>query len=87
MTAISKNMYINKLDDMTNEYNNTYHGAIKTKPVNVKDNTYIDSNDEVHDKNPKFKVDDHLRICKYKNIFAKRYTPNWSEEDIIIEKS
>ena len=87
MTAISKNMYINKLDDMTKEYNNTYHGAIKTKPVNVKDNRYIDSNNEVNDKNPKFKVDDHLRICKYKNIFAKGYTPNWSEEDFLIEKS
>ena len=87
MTSKSKNVYINKLDDIINEYNNTYHGAIKTKPADVKDNTYIDSNKEVNDKNPKFKVDDHLRISKYKNIFAKGYTSNWSEEVPVIKKS
>ena len=87
MTSKSKNLYINKLDDVINGYNNTYHGAIETKPVDDKDNTYIDSNKEVNDKNPKFKVDDHLRISKYKNIFAKGYTPNWSEEVSVIKKS
>ena len=50
------------------------------KPVDVKDNTYIDFKKEVNDKDPKFKVDDHVRISNNKNIFAKRYTPNWSEE-------
>ena len=83
MTAISKNVYIDKLDDIVNEYNNTYHRTIKMKPVDVKDNPYIDSNKEVNDKDPKFKVDDHVRISKYKNIFTKGYTPNWSDVFII----
>ena len=56
MTSISKNMYINKLDDFVNEYSNTYHRAIKIKPVDVKNNTDIDSNKEVNDKDPKLKL-------------------------------
>ena len=80
MTAISKNVYSDKLDEILNEYNNTYHTTIKMKPVDVKDNTYIDFKKEVNDKDPKFKVGDHVRISKCKNIFAKGYTPNWSEE-------
>ena len=71
MTSISKNVYINKLDDIVNEYNNTYHRIIKMKPVNVKDNTYIDFEKEVNNKDSKFKVGDHLRISKFKNIFLK----------------
>ena len=86
MTAVSKNVYIDKLDDIVNEYNNTYHRTIKMKPIEVKDNTYIDSIKEVNDKDPKFKVGDHVRISKYKNIFAKGYMPNWSEEVFIISK-
>ena len=86
MTAISKNVYIDKLDDIVNEYNNTYHRTIKMKPVDVKDNTYIDFKKEVNDKDPKFKVGDHVRISKYKNIFAKGYTPNCSEEVFVISK-
>ena len=86
MTVISKNVYIDKLDDIVNEYNNTYHRTIKMKPVDVKDNTYIDFKKEVNDKDPKFKVGDHVRISEYKNIFAKRYTPNWSEEVFLVSK-
>ena len=86
MTAISKNVYIDKLDDIVNEYNNTYHRTIKMKPVDVKDNTYIDFKKEINNKDPKFKVGDHVRISKYKNIFAKGYTPNWSEEVFVIKK-
>ena len=56
------------------------------KPVDVKSNTRIDSNKEVNDNDPKFKVVDHVRISKYKNIFAKGYTPNWSEEVFVIKK-
>ena len=56
------------------------------KPVDVKDNTTIDFLKEVNDKNPKFKVSDHVRISKYKNVFAKAYTPNWSEEIFLISK-
>ena len=72
MTSVSKNMYINKLDDIMGEYNNTYHQTIKMKPIDVKDNTYLDSKKEVNNKDPKFKVGDHVKISKYKNIFAKR---------------
>ena len=66
MTSISKNVYIDKLDDMVNEYNNTYHRTIKMKPVEVKDNTYIDFKNEVNDKDPKFKVGYHVRTSKYR---------------------
>ena len=86
MTAISKNVYINKLDDIVNEYSNTYHRTIKMKPVDIKDNTYIDFEKEVIDKDPKFKVGDHVRISKNKNIFTKGYMPNWSEEVFVIKK-
>ena len=86
MTSVSKNVYIDKLDDLVNEYNNTYHRTIKMKPIYVKDNTYINIDKEVNDKDPKFKVGDHVRISKYKNIFAKGYTPNWSEKIFIIKR-
>ena len=71
MTSISKNVYIDELDDIVNEYNSTYHRTIKMKPIDVKDNTYINISKEVNNKDPKFKVGDHVRISKYKNIFAK----------------
>ena len=74
MTSVLKNVYIDKLDDIVCEYNNTYHTTIKMKPVDVKDNTYVDSKKEVNDKDPKFRVGDHVTISKYKNIFAKGYT-------------
>ena len=86
MTSISKNVYIDKLDDIVNEYNNTYHTTIKMKPIDVKDNKYINTDKETNDKDPKFKVGDRVRISKYKNIFAKGYTPNWSEEVFVIKK-
>ena len=86
MTAISKNVYIDKLDDIAKEYNNKYHTSIKMKPVDVKDNTYIDFKKEINNKDPKFKVGDYVRISKYKNIFAKGYMPNWSEEIFMIKK-
>ena len=56
------------------------------KPIDVKDNTYINTDKEINNKDPKFKVGDHVRISKYKNIFANGYTPNWSEEVFVIEK-
>ena len=77
MTSISKNVYIDKLDNIVKKYNNTYHKSIKIKAVDVKDNTYINFKTEVNDKNPKFKVGNHVRISKYKDNFAKRYIPNW----------
>ena len=86
MTSISKNVYIDKLDDIVDEYNNTYHTTIKMKPIDVKDNTYINTSKEINNKDPKFKVDDYVRISKYKNIFTKGYMPNWSEEVFVIKK-
>ena len=71
MTAISKNVYIDKLDYIVKEYNSKYHTSIKMKTVDVKDNTYINFEKEVNDQDPKFKVGDHVRISKYRNIFAK----------------
>ena len=85
MTSISKNVYIDKLDDIVDEYNNTYHTTIKMKPIDVKDNTYINIDKEINNKDPKFKVGDRVRISKYKNIFAKGYTPNWSEDVFVVK--
>ena len=79
-------MYIDKLDDIVDEYNNTYHRTVKMKPIAVKNNTYINIDKELNDNNPKSKVNDHVRISKYKNIFAKGYTPKWSEEILVIKK-
>ena len=56
------------------------------KPIEVKSNSYAEYNVDSDEKDPKFKVGDHVRISKYKNIFAKRYTPNWSEEVFVISK-
>ena len=86
MTAISKNVYIDKLDDIVDEYNNTYHKTIKMKPIDVKDNAYIDLEKEVNNKDPKLKVGDYVGISKYKNIFAKGYMLNWSEEVFTLSK-
>ena len=85
MTTVSKDVYINNLDDIVNKYNNTYHGTTKMKPLGVKDNINIDFNKKVHDKDPKFKVDGQVRTSKYKNSFVKGYT-NWSEEVFVIKK-
>ena len=74
MTSISRNVYIDELDDKVNEYNNTYYRTIKMKPVDVKDNAYINFKKEANDKDPKFKFGDHVKISTYKNIFAKGYT-------------
>ena len=86
MTSISKNVHIDKLVDIVNNYNSIYHKTIKMKPVDVKSNTYIKSSKEINDKDPKIKIDDVVRISKYKNIFAKGYIPNWSEEAFVIKR-
>ena len=87
MTSVSKNVYIDKLNDIVGERDNTFHRAIKMNPVDVRDNTYSDLKKEVNDKHPKFRVGEHVRISKYKNIFAKGYTPSWSEEVFVVSKS
>ena len=86
MTSISKKVYIDKLDGIVNKYNNTYHSTIKMKPVDVKSNTYIDSSKEINNNVPKFKIGDTVRILKYKKVFTKGYSPNWSKEAFVIKK-
>ena len=86
MTPISKNVYIDKLDDIVNKYNNKYHRTIKMKRLDVKSNTYINSSQEINDKNPKFKIGDIVKISKYKAIISKAYVPNWSEKVLVIKK-
>ena len=85
MTATGKSVYYNVLDDIVNEYNNTKHNNIKIKPIDVGHNkrVYIDEDNE---KDSRFKVSDRVRISKFKNIFAKGYTPNWSKEIYIVDK-
>ena len=86
MTSISKNVYIDKLDDMVNKYNNTYLRKITIKPVNVNPSMYINFNKENNKEGSKFKVGDHIRISKYKNSSAKGYIPNWPEDVFVIKK-
>ena len=86
ITSISKNVYIDKLDDIVNKYNNAYHRAIKMKSVDVKPNTYINSTKEINDKDPNFKIGDIIRIWKYKNVFQKDNVPNWSENVFVNKK-
>ena len=86
MTAISENLYFDVFNDIVNKYSNTIHRTIKMKPIEVSDDSYAKYNEDFNKKNPKFKVGDHGRISKYKNIFAKGYTPNWSEEVFVINK-
>ena len=86
MAAISKNFYFDVLDDIVDEYNNTYHKSIKMKPIDVGDNYFAEYNEESNEKDTKFKVGDHVRISKFKNVFAKGYTPNWSEEIFVVKK-
>ena len=87
MTAISKNVDVVVLDDIVNKYNNMVHKTIKMKPIDVTDDSFAEYNEELNKKDPKFKVNDHVRISTYKNIFASGYAPNWSEEVFVINKN
>ena len=71
LTSVSKNEYIDKLDDIVNKYNNTYLSIHKLKPVDVKSNTYTDSSKGINNEDPEFKIGGIVRISKYKNIFEK----------------
>ena len=79
MSVISKNVYFDVVDDIVNKYNNTVHITIKIKPIDVTSDSYAEYDEDFNKKDPKFKVGDHVRISKYKNIFAKGYAPNFSE--------
>ena len=85
MTSISKSVYIDKLDDIFNKYDNTYHRTIKMEPVDLKSNTYINSSKEINDKDPKFKIGDTVRISKYKNIFTKGHVLNWLKKFLCLK--
>ena len=86
MTAISKNVYFDVLDDIVNKYNNTVHRTIKMKPIDVTDDSYAEYNEDFNKKDPKFKVGDHVRISKYKSIFGKGYAPNFSGDVFVVSK-
>ena len=76
MTVISENVSFEVLDDIVDKYNKTVHKTIKMKPIDVTGDSYPEYNEDFNGKDPKFKVGDHVRISKYKNIFAKGYAPN-----------
>ena len=84
MTSVSKNVYIDKLDALVYKCNNIYGSTIKMKPADIKSNICIESSKEINDKN--FKIGDTGRTLKYKNVFAKGYTQNWSGEVFVIKK-
>ena len=86
MTTIGKNTYFNVLDDIVKNYNNTIHNSIKMKPKDVKNDNLTEYIEEFNKKNPKFKIGDHVRVSKYKNIFSKGYLRNWSEEIFLLIK-
>ena len=86
MTTIGKNLYFNDLDDIVKKYNNTVHSSIKMKLKDVKNDTFIENVEENNKNDPEFKVGDNVRISKYKNIFAKCYTSNLSEEVFVVNK-
>ena len=85
-TTVDKNVYFNDLDVIVKGYNNTIQNSIKMKPKDVTDNNLVEYSEESNKKDPKFKTGDHGRISKYKNIFSKGYTSNWSEEILIVNK-
>ena len=86
MTVVSKSVYFDVSDNIVDDYNNTFPRIIGMKPIDVTSDSYAEYNVDSNEKDPKFKVGDHVRISKYKNIFAKVYTSNWSEEVFVISK-
>ena len=86
MTAISKSVYLNVLDDIVNKYNNADHRTIKIKPIDVTSDSYAKYDKDSYVTKPKLKFGDNVRISKYRNIFAKGYTENWSEEVFVVSK-
>ena len=82
----SSQKYFDVLDDIVKKYNNTVHRTTKMKPTDIRFDSHAEYNEDSYEKDPKFKVGDHVRISKYKNIFAKGYAPNWSEEIFVISK-
>ena len=79
-------MQIHRLDEIIDKYNKTYRGSIKVKSIDVNPSKQIEYDVKHNSNDPNFKVGDHVKISKYKNIFPKRNTPNWSEEVFVIKK-
>ena len=86
MTAISKIVYFDVLNDILDKYNSTVHRTIKMKPIEITHDPYAEYNENSNKKDPKFKVGDHLRTSKCKDIFTKGYAPNQSEEVFVVNK-
>ena len=86
ITAVLKNIYFDMLDDFLNKWNNTVHRTIKMKPIDVISDSYAQYNENSNGKYLKCKTGDHVRVSKYKNIFAKGYTQNWLEETFVVSK-
>ena len=86
VTTISKNVYFDDSDNIVDEYNNTYHRTIKMKPTDIGEDSFPEYNEESNEKDPKFKVGDHVRISRYKNIFAKGYAPNRTGEIFTVKE-
>ena len=86
MTAISKTVYFDVLNDIVDDYNNTYHRTIKMKAIYVGDDSFAEYNEKSNENDLRFRVGDHVRMSKSKNIFAKDYALNWSEEIFIKKK-
>ena len=81
---LEQSVYFDVLDDFVNKYINTVHRTFKMKPIDVTNESYAEYNKGFNKKDPEFKVGDHVKISKYKNIFAKGYAPNWSEEVFVV---
>ena len=86
MTGTGKKVYYDVLDDVVNQYKNTKHSTIKMKPIDVGDNNKKCILMSIMKKSARFNVGDRVRISKFKIIFAKGYTPNWSKEIFIVDK-
>ena len=86
MTAVSKNVYFDVLDDIVNKYNNTVHRTIKMKPIDVTSDSYAEYNEDSNKNGCKFKVGDRVKISACRKTFAKGYTQNWSEKAFISSK-
>ena len=84
--AVSKNVYFDVLADIVDKSNNTVHRNIKRRPIDVTPDSYAEHNEDSNEKDPKFKVGDHVRISKYRNIFATGYSQIWSEESFVVIK-
>ena len=78
MAIVSKNIYFDVLNYIVAKYNKTYHKTIRMKPIDVKSDSHAEYNVDSNEKDSKLKIGDHVRISKFRNIFAEEYAPNWS---------